>query len=467
MRHSDELIDWLYALRGPSLKWDIETAAGFSRWLGHPWRAYPCAHVAGTNGKGSVAAMLHAIGSAAGLRCGLFTSPHLVTPEERIRVGPDDLDPERFRSLVGELRSEASRALEAGALSRHPSFFEMMTAAAMRSFSEPPVDLAVFETGLGGRLDATNVIVPAISIITTVSLDHTKTLGESTAAIAREKGGIIKAGIPVLVGWIEGEPLDALRHIAHRVGAPIHEAAREVRLEDEGEDGFAVVTPEGRHSRLQTRLEGSHQERNAALAVRAAELLRRRGVPVSADAIRRGLRDTRWPGRLESIGRAPAVLLDAAHNEEGIAALASYLEEKSPATTEAPARVLVFGLTDGRDPVSLLGPLRGLFDRVVVTAADTPRAQDPAELGRRISESGPFDRVDVEPSLPAALDLARTRAGPRGEVVVAGSIYLVGDARRVLLRLEGPGHVSRERLPDLPSSVDSAAEPGRASACRP
>ena len=240
-------MEWLYGLRGPSLKWDIETALAFTKLLGHPERRFRSVHVAGTNGKGSVAAMIHAIGNASGLACGLFTSPHLVSPTERIRIGEDEIATGALEELIEELRSLAARGLERRELPRHPSFFEMMTAAALVSYSRAGVDLAVFEAGLGGRLDATNVLFPLASVITTVSLDHTKTLGDTLAKIAREKGGIVKPGVPLLVGWMDEEPKRTLLEIAHRRGAPRHVAQREIGVYDAGGGRFDVITPAGRY----------------------------------------------------------------------------------------------------------------------------------------------------------------------------------------------------------------------------
>ena len=457
---TDPLIEWLFSLRGPSLKWDIDTARELSAWLGHPHRRYPCVHVAGTNGKGSVSAMIHSIAGAAGLAPGLFTSPHLVRPEERIRVGEDDIDPDRFRALIAALRHASAAALERGALPRGPSFFEMMTAAAMIAFAEAPVGLAVFETGLGGRLDATNVIHPVLSIVTTISADHLKTLGGSVKAVAREKAGVIKPGIPVLAGWIDPGPLAALEERAHMVGAPFHAAAREIRLDVRGDGSFDVETPDGRYSRLTSALSGRHQAQNAAVAVRACEITRQRGLPIATDAVRRGLSRVRWPGRLERLGSSPEVLLDAAHNVAGTTALAEALAERDARDGRPRERVLVVAVTDGRDPASLFSPLAASVDRVVVTRAATPRAQEPAQVAARLAGTG----LTVEhcEDLRRALARARDLAGREGQVVVAGSLYLVGDARARLLALKGPGHVRREQVPDIsPRGPAAAAAPDR------
>jgi dihydrofolate synthase/folylpolyglutamate synthase len=448
----DSFLEWLYGLNGPSLKWDIETAQAFTARLGHPHRRYPSVHVAGTNGKGSVAAMLHAGLREAGLRAGLYTSPHLIRPEERIRLDDDDIDSGAFRTLARHLAAEAQEGLSAGQLPRHPSFFEIMTAAAMIAFRDHPVDVAVFETGLGGRLDATNVIYPSLSVITTIGLDHTKTLGPDLGSIAREKGGVIKPGIPVLVGWIGGEARAELTEIAARVGAPLHLADREVFV-SRGADGNAEVrTPEQTYRDVRPALSGEHQLRNAALAIRAAELLRTRGVPVAPSEAARGVANARWPGRMERFPGSPNFLLDAAHNLDGFAALASHLDESA---VEPEDRVLLLGLTAGRKAAKLIAPLRRRVGSIVVAEPRTAKAVPAAEVLENLRAAG----VEARPGGTAeeAIALACALAPPGGEVVVTGSLYLVGDVRAALLGMEAPEHrgtsdwIPARRPPDAPS----------------
>jgi dihydrofolate synthase/folylpolyglutamate synthase len=432
---TDPFLAWLYGLNGPSLKWDIDTARAFTARLGHPHRPYPSVHVAGTNGKGSVAAMLHAGLREAGLRAGLYTSPHLVRPEERIRLDDHDIDGGAFRVLAKRLAAEAEEGVASGELPRHPSFFEIMTLAAMVAFRDHPVDVAVFETGLGGRLDATNVIHPALSLITTIGLDHTKTLGPDTASIAREKGGVIKPGIPVLVGWVDGEARAQLAEIAADVGAPLHLADREIFVSD-GDDGEAEIrTPERTYRRVRPVLSGEHQLRNASLAVRAAELLRQRGVPVSPDEAARGVGSARWPGRLERFDGTPSFLLDAAHNADGFRALAQHLDRSSIPPRD---RVLVLGLTAGRRAAHMVEPLRERVGRILVAEPRTSKAVSADDVLAQLREHG----VEAEAAgeAPAAVRRARELCPPAGEVVVTGSLYLVGDARAALTGMESPMH---------------------------
>lgn len=463
MQPPDEVLDWLYGLKGPSLKWDLETAHALNALCGRPDRAFRALHVAGTNGKGSVAAMAHAIALAAGIPAGLYTSPHLVRPEERIRIDGAEIGGPALRARIGRLRALAEDGVLSGALPRFPSFFEMMTAAAFLSFAEERVRFAAVECGLGGRLDATNVITPLAAVVTTVAMDHVPILGPSLADIAREKAGIAKPGIPLLVGWLPEEALAAVAARARSVGAPLFAAARELAIEDAGDGRFSVATPERTYRGLACALPGAHQRRNAALAIRAIELCRERGLAVPPEAIGEGLARVRWPGRLERIERPgePIVLLDAAHNPEGAEALAAWLAAADgTGARERRRRVAVFGLTEGRDPLEIFTPLAGAVDAWVATRPAIDKALDPAGIAAVLAAAGAAVEVVDDPAL--ALARGRELAGAPatgGEVLVTGSLYLVGDARRILLGLAGPGHPPRETL--LPRAGGSAAGDAR------
>ena len=447
----DPLVSWLFSLQGPALKWDMDTARSFCVWLGRPERGFPALHIAGTNGKGSVAALAESIARVSGLSTGLYTSPHLVRPEERIRLGAADISRDAFRSLIERLRRAAAAAVAAGAVPRHPSFFEMMTAAAFVAFAERRVELGVVETGLGGRLDATNVLDPRVSVITTIALDHVKTLGGTLEAIAREKAGIIKPEAPVLVGWVPPEAREVFEATAREREAPLHLAERELDVAARDDGSFDVTTPLRAYRSLRCALAGPHQRRNAALAIRAAELLRERGTAIDLDAVADGLVATHWPGRLERLDGAllaadlPPVrscLLDGAHNMEGIGVLAAALAD---ADRRAPVRrAMVFGLTEGRDAHKMIGPLAPHVARVVVARPGIVKAIDPAEVHAALVEAAPQLAPELVPDPAEALRRAAELAGPDGELLVAGSLYLVGDARRVLLDLDGTGHPRRE-----------------------
>ena len=434
------------------MKWELDTAKAFSAWLGHPEREPAFVHVSGTNGKGSVAATIHAIAQAAGLRAGLFTSPHLVCPTERIRIGEKSIDQERFLTRIESLRSEADRALRAGAIPRYPSFFEMMTAAAFCEFAESQVQVAALETGLGGRLDATNVVFPRVSVITNIGPDHMKSLGGSLDSIAREKAGTIKPGVPVVCGWIPCAQRDIVREVAIRCGAPLHEVPLETRAVEVRPGVVDIETPETRYTGLRPALGGSHQLQNLAVALRAVEVLRvRAGLPIDGEAIARGVSAVNWPGRLERIDGRPRVLLDAAHNKDGAEALARFLAERDAREGRPSRRVLIFGLTEGRDPEAMFGPLAEHVDEVVLCPPETTRAIDRERMDAGVrAHERPCRSVT---SAANAISAAREAAGEEGEILVAGVRILLAWERHFASRRKK----SRESpvLPDRAPGVSS------------
>ncbi len=416
----------LSRLEGLGIKLGLERARDLLARMGEPQRRFPSVLVAGTNGKGSTSALLAAMAQAAGYRTGLYTSPHLENVEERLRIDGRTIEPGRLGAILEDLVGLAER--ETGA---PPTYFEALTLAAFRWFAEAQVDLAVVEVGLGGRLDATNLADPVLSLITPIGFDHREFLGDTLAAIAREKAGILRPGRPALV-WIEdAEPAQSVQTVAAEVGADLRFASREVRIEavePRGWEGQRVrlATPAGEHG-LEMALLGDHQAKNLGLAVRAAETLAGLGFDrLNSDgigAIAAGAAACRWPGRLEPVelpgGRR--VLLDAAHNRDGAAVLARFLDR-----LERPADLL-FGVLadkDYREMLDLLAPRAG---NLVLTRPASPRAKDPAELLPLLAGR---DGVVVEPDPGRAL--ARALALD-GEVLgVCGSIFLVGEVRNGL-----------------------------------
>jgi len=390
--------------------------------LGRPERRVPSVLVAGTNGKGSTAATLSAIAVAAGLRSGLYTSPHLEDVTERIRIGPDDISPEALDAELGDVFAAADRAPAVPL-----TYFEAMTAAAFTAFARRQLDLAVLEVGLGGRLDATNVAPAVLSVVTSISLDHVEDLGGTIASIASEKAGVFRPGRPALVTSRRPEALAVFEEAAARTGAVLHRLAGEaaLRIGDASLAGtrFALATPAGRHD-LFTPLPGEHQAENAAAAARAAELLAP-GIRIGNEAIARGVASVRWPGRLERFpvnGRT--VLVDGCHNADGAAALARFV------TASGLTPDLVFGAMADKDVESMgaaLGPVAG---RIRLVPAASPRAASAGELLRRFAAGRPDART--APDLRAALE--ELLPGPSAEpIIVAGSLYLVGEARALLL----------------------------------
>ncbi len=429
-------IRWLYGLETFGVKLGLESIQALLDLLGRPDRAYPCVLVGGTNGKGSVAAMLDGILAASGLRAGLYTSPHLVRPNERIRIAGGDVSMHDLCRALDLVRRACEDGLERGAFRAHPSFFEVMTAAALDAFREAGVEVAVLEVGLGGRLDATNAVEAVLPILVTVDLDHTDRLGSTLEAIAAEKAGIVKPGRPLVCGVEQEEALGPIRRACEAAGAPLVEVRRVAEVEPGPGAVFTVRAERALYEDLRLPLLGEHQRHNAAVAIVAFERLARAlGFEAEPTAVRRGLREVRWPGRLQWIPGHPPLLLDGAHNPAGAEALAEYLRG-----LRGPRTVAVLGALKEKDFAGMLDRLAPEVATVVLTRSSVARAADPEDL-RDAAER--FDlRVEVEPDLPRALERARALAGPDGLVLVTGSLYLVGDVLALLEGRPSPGPIA-------------------------
>ncbi|HXK12497.1 MAG TPA: folylpolyglutamate synthase/dihydrofolate synthase family protein [Vicinamibacteria bacterium] len=420
------------------MKFGLETMRALVAEMGHPERAYPTLLVAGTNGKGSVAAYCDAALRASGLRTGRYTSPHLVRVNERIAVDGRDIGDPGFEAAVRAVRDAAERLVRRGVLGAHPTFFEVLTAAAFAHFRRERVDAAVLEVGLGGRLDATNVAEPLASAIVSIDLDHEVYLGRTLAAIAREKAGVMRPGRSTVVGPLSDDARRVVRARAREVGARLVEARRGARTFDRGEGRtsaraaatFGLVTPTAAYPGLRP-LPGAHQRDNLIVAVRLLEEAKRAGIPIDLSKVPEAVARTRWPGRLERVPGDPPLLLDGAHNPAGARALAAHL-------ADGPPFVLVFGAMADKDVAGLARALFPLAAAVVLTRPRVARAATPSDLARRAGRLG--SRADLEPSVARALALARGLARARGPgtvVVVAGSLYLVGAVKAILERRRG------------------------------
>jgi dihydrofolate synthase/folylpolyglutamate synthase len=389
--------------------------------LGRPEARVPSVLIAGTNGKGSTAATLSAIAAAAGLRAGLYTSPHLVHVTERVRIEERDVSEGELDEALGRVFRAADEAPGIPA-----TYFEALTAAAFLLFADRRLDLAILEVGLGGRLDATNVASPELSVVTSISLDHTEDLGPTVAAIAREKAGIFRRGKPALVQSPLEEARRSFRDAAAQSGALLHELRAEVTLEAEElslqETRFRLRTPQ-RTYELATPLPGEHQAWNAATAVRAAELFPAL-LEIDAAAVARGVAAVRWPGRLERfLVRGHPVLLDGCHNPDGAASLARFLASSHLRPD------LLFGAMADKDIEAMAAVLAKAVDEIRLVPISSPRSATPGELKRRVA---PWrsDAVAAE-SLEEALEEFLSRPGEK-PIIVAGSLYLVGQARALL-----------------------------------
>ncbi len=399
------------------IKFGLDTIRALASALGHPERACPSLLGAGTNGKGSVCASLDAALRGAGLRCGLYTSPHLVRVNERIAVSGRAISDRHLARAVSEVRDAAQALVRSGTIPGHPTYFETLTAAAFWHFRAARVEMAVLEVGLGGRLDATNVAEPVVSAVVSLDFDHEAFLGTTLRAIAREKAGVMRAGRAVVLGPVPEEARGALLDEAERKGARPIDARAGVRIEEHADGRLTVETEAHTWKRLLP-LPGAHQRDNLLVAVRVLEEARAAGLPLDLDRAGRGLSRVRWPGRLQPLPGRPPLLLDGAHNPAGARALAAHLRTRGPL-------VLLFGVMADKDVRGLAQELFPLAREVVLTRPRGGRAATPEEIARRTAGLG--RRAHREADVKRALALARRRARPGETVVVAGSLYLVGE----------------------------------------
>jgi dihydrofolate synthase/folylpolyglutamate synthase len=390
--------------------------------LGDPQEKYPSIHIAGTNGKGSVAAMSESILRHAGLTTGLYTSPHLVRVEERIRLDGRQITPRRFSSLATRIRSTETSLLERKILDRPLTTFEFLTCCAFLSFAEEKVAVAIFEVGLGGKLDATNIVHPLVSVITGISLDHQNYLGRTLTKIAGEKAGIIKDGVPVISACITPGPRRVIRNQAKRVHAPLLEVGRDAVIRNlrelRGHYSFDLRTPLREYRNLRLSLAGEHQTRNAALAVMAIEALK--SFPIKIADIRNGLADTGWSGRLDEYRCRRRTLLDGAHNPEGAQLLRDFLIREKEREVH-----LVFGVVRDKNIRGIGSAIFPIATSIHLTPLTNTRSADPGEvaaLHKRYRSC-----MKIHSSMREALRAAWKECPASGLVVVTGSLYLVGE----------------------------------------
>lgn len=435
----ENMIEWLYGLQHFGVKLGLENISGLLQVLGRPERGFRSVHVAGTNGKGSVGAMIDALLGASGVGAGLFTSPHLVRPHERIRIAGRDIGDEELQVRLARMRERIGNAIDEGALATHPSFFEVITATALECFAEHDLEAAVLEVGLGGRLDATNAVEADVGVVVSIGKDHTKTLGETVERIAGEKAGIIKQGMRVVSGVVQQAAADVLQEVCRQRRAELIDARWAARLVAEEAGCFTLTTRRNHYPGLRLSLPGRHQVDNARIAVTAYELLMERlGQDPDAGAVRRGLEAVRWPGRLhwiEACSSRPRLLLDGAHNPAGMRCLVDHLRRE-----RLEPEVLVFGATSGKPVDELLEALSPLTSTVVLTRPPVERGIDPAQLEDRARAR--FARVEACADPGRALERAGVLADGRGFVLITGSLYLVGEMLGLLTPEPVPGPVA-------------------------
>jgi dihydrofolate synthase/folylpolyglutamate synthase len=427
-RTPEEALDFLARLNPSVIKPGLERIRGALAALGHPERRYRVLHVAGTNGKGSTCAFSAAALRAAGHRVGLYTSPHLERVTERFQVDGAEIP---ARVLGQRILEVLERYPEAAGMPPSLTYFEFGTVVAFWHFAQEAARVAVLETGLGGRLDATNTAEPLVTAITPISFDHMEYLGNTLESIAGEKAGILKPGVPAVVSQQRPEALAAITRAARDVGAPMLLEGRDFALEEPSSGGLTYRGPRWSLAGLSLSLRGPHQRQNAAVALAALEQLDARGVAVSEEAVRTGLASARWPGRLEEVSRRPFIVLDGAHNPGGVAVLLAALEALYPGR-----RVhLVFGVVADKDRAPMMQALFPRCTSVHLAPLETPRSLAPE---RYVDEARLLCAdVRAHASLDEALAHARAQAMEDDVILCAGSLFLVGAARAHLGRSLG------------------------------
>lgn len=409
-------------------KFDLANIRALAAKLGNPQQKFRSVHIAGTNGKGSAAAMMDSILRCAGFRVGLYTSPHLERINERIRIDGAEIADTEFAEAFTEVHAAIEALLSTGELAAHPTFFECTTAMAFLAFARASVDYAVLEVGLGGRLDATNIVVPEVSVITQIDFDHENFLGHSIEEIAGEKAGIIKAGVPVVSAAQNPRALEVIRRRAAALGSRVIEVSArysvEVLSETEGAYHAAIRDSSSDwRAEFQLPLRGRYQLSNAASAVAAAQVLNDRGAEISDRAIIEGLESVRWPGRLEKISERPVIYLDGSHNPAGARELVAFWEEQFRNRSVH----LIYGAVRDKAVDEVAGLLFPRAARVTITAANQPRsisAEALAEMTRDLALN-----LTVGRSAAEALESAIAAAAPDDVIFVTGSLYLVGELR--------------------------------------
>jgi dihydrofolate synthase/folylpolyglutamate synthase len=414
-----ESVSWLYSLQRFGIKFGLSRTSNLLKAFGDPHLGQRYIHIAGTNGKGSVGAMLESILMKSGLKVGFYSSPHLVSFTERFRINRGFIKKDQAASLIRELRGVVSHR-------EAPTFFEFTTAMALIYFFHNNIDVGIVEVGMGGRLDATNVITPVVSIITNIGLEHQEFLGDNIIDIAKEKGGIIKEGIDLVTAVNQPPVIKLFDSLCRKKGAPFWRVGHNVlyrRLSSGLLDYYGL---RDRYKNLQLGLKGRFQYRNAALALLALEILKGEGLTISDEAIRLGLSDLMWPGRLERVSSNPTIILDGAHNPSAMRSLVYSIGTDF----DFEQLILVLGVMEDKDISSILKEILPLADRAIYTRPTYYRAADPRYLMDMAKGFGKAGEVHF--SIPAAIDRARTLADKKDLILITGSLFTVGEVKSYL-----------------------------------
>ena len=411
-------LDYLSKLNGGRIRLGLGPISRLLDRLNNPQKQYRTVIVGGSNGKGSIAAMISSILSEGRLRVGLYTSPHLIDIRERIRIDNCMISVEELAGLIEEVRREVKEDI---------TYFEFVTTLAFLHFCRRDVDVAVLEVGMGGRLDATNLAIPEVSVISNISLEHTEYLGGNLEAIAWEKGGIIKAGGICITAAKQKGVLNVLENICGEQRARLYQLGKDMKIREAREGTFSYKGIEKSYGNLACPLPGRHQMENAAVALGAIEILMSKGFDIDAGAVARGLRNVEWEGRLEVLHNSPMLIVDGAHNPAGASVLCRALREDFSYRK----LVLLFGVLSDKDHKAMLKKLAPLAEWVILTKPKEKRALHPGDilpLARMYSNS-----VEIIEDSEQALSLAFTLAGEDDLICVTGSLFLVGEIKRLFL----------------------------------
>ncbi|MBI4688585.1 MAG: bifunctional folylpolyglutamate synthase/dihydrofolate synthase [Nitrospirae bacterium] len=425
-----ESIDYLYSLQRHGIKLGLQNTLKLMDILGRPDKSFHSVHIAGTNGKGSTSAIIAGILKESGFKTGLFTSPHFVSFTERIRINGVPISEYDVISLTSYIRNAAADT------EIKPTFFEVVTAMAFYYFMREKVDWVVVETGMGGRLDATNVLSPEVSVITNIGLDHTEFLGKSITEIASEKAGIIKTGAPVVTAAVQPEVLNIINEAANSRGASLHLYGRDFEGSlSEMDISHIKFNYKGynNYDNLKLKLTGKHQVYNASLAVRVCEILMQRGIQISEDAIYNGLSKLHFEGRLETASQKPYIILDGAHNPKAAETLSASLKELCPGKEI----ILVTGIMKDKDMEGILKPLADISSTIILTRPHGERAAEPEMLMECVENlqkdrSKPMPELIIKESVSDAVELSKALWHEKAIILITGSFYTTGEAKEAL-----------------------------------
>jgi dihydrofolate synthase / folylpolyglutamate synthase len=429
MKHTNgsykESLSWLYELQKYGTKFGLSKSTNLLKAFGNPHHNQTYIHIAGTNGKGSVGAMLEAILLQAGMKVGFYTSPHLVSFTERFRINQEPIAKDTATSLIREVKEVIDHR-------EPPTFFEFTTAMTLLYFFPEAVDISIIEAGMGGRLDATNVITPMVSIITTIGLDHRSFLGDTMKAIAQEKGGIIKQGVDLVTAVHQPALVGLLKALCEKQGAHFWRVGQDVRYRRLPSGLLGYYGLHNRFKNLSVGLKGRFQYQNAAITLLAVEILKKKGFALSDEAIQKGLANPQWPGRLEVVASNPTIILDGAHNPSAMRSLARALR----GDFHFENLILVVGIMDDKDSKAILAEIVPLAHRVIYTRPAYYRAANPQRLmdtAKRFRKDG-----EIRVPLSTAIERAKDVAGEKDLIVITGSLFTVGEAESYLDPLHYP-----------------------------